>query len=156
GAQGSATRLTPSFRSPVGHGVPARGQSAYLARTRRVAPGPTAAVVRIAAFLAARGDAIARFMIPVDLRRHDDGLRSTANLSLPLFLDVAPGQRWWEVNARLLTGLLECAELNEMASSGLASVPEFVSRTLQRGIRELGARTGRNVVSGLISHVGRF
>jgi len=156
GVDGEPTRLAPSFRSPVGHGVPARGEPAYLTRMRTVGSTPAAAVARIGASLAGHADSTARFMIPVDLRRHDDDLRSTANLSLPLFLDVEPGQQWWEVNARLLTGLLERAELNEMSSSGLASAPEIVSRTLQRGMRELGARLGRNLVSGLISHVGRF
>ncbi|WP_280502824.1 non-ribosomal peptide synthetase [Nocardia farcinica] len=156
GARGTPTPLVPLFRSPVGHGVPASGQPAYLTRARVIESAPAAVVARVAAILAAKSASTSRFMVPVDLRRHDSALRSTANLSLPLFLDVEPGQRWWEVNARLLNGLLERAELDEMSSTGLSTPPDLVSRTMQRLMGQLGARLGRNLVSGLISHVGRF
>ncbi|GAA3139817.1 hypothetical protein GCM10010466_33640 [Planomonospora alba] len=155
GAKGSPTPLAPRFSSALGHGAPVRGEPAYLTRLRTVRAAPPAAVARIAAVLARHSATPSRFMIPIDLRRHDPGLRSTANLSLPLFLDATPGQRWWEINDQLLTGLLERRELNEMASAGLAEAPAVLSRTIQRGMRRLGAHFGRNVVSGLISHIGR-
>ena len=156
GAKGRPTRLVPKFSSALGHGAPMRGERAYLTRVLTVHGTPRPAVARLAAILAGHVAAPSRFMVPVDLRRHDPALRSTANLSLPLFLDVTPGQGWQEINGQLLKGLMERRELKEMASAGLADAPPVLSRTMQRLMRQLGARLGRNLVSALITNVGRI
>jgi hypothetical protein len=156
GAKGDPTRLVPRFSSALGHGAPMRGEPAYLTRVCTVRATPRPAVARLAAILARHVAAPSRFMVPVDLRRHDPELRSTANLSLPLFLDVTPGQEWQEINGQLLKGLMERRELNEMASAGLADAPPVLSRMMQRLMRQLGARLGRNLVSALITNVGRI
>jgi hypothetical protein len=93
-------------------------------------------------------------MIPIDLRRHDRALRSTANLALPLFLDVSPGESWETISARMRTGLREKRELNELDNGKLSMFPAAVIRGILRGSNWLGARLNRNMVSATVSHMG--
>ncbi|MBB5911858.1 hypothetical protein BJY24_000725 [Nocardia transvalensis] len=156
GAPGRPTPMAPRFRSAVGHGRQDPGVARHLLRHRTIdATGP-GAVARIAGMLATEAGTPQRIMVPVDLRRHDPELRSTANLALPLFLDVAPGQNWPEINAEKRIGLRERRELNQMASTGLANVPPAVGRAILRTTNWLGSRYGRNLASATVSHMGRF
>lgn len=112
-------------------------------------------VPRICAILAGSTRGTSRFMIPVDLRRHDPALRSTANLALPLFLDVAPGESWEAVAGRMRDGLDEGRELNQMDNGGLSRFPRALVRCTLRASNRLGAHLGRNMVSATVSHMGR-
>lgn len=152
---GRPTVLAPRHRSPVGHGRPRCGEPEYLIRRRTLRTTSPALVARLTAVLADHVEGPARVMVPVDMRRHAPEVRSTANLSLPLFLDAEPGTPWPAVNSRLLAGLLGRRELDESGSDGLTVLPPVVSRVLQRLAYQLGARTGRNLVSALVSHLGR-
>ncbi|QNG20516.1 non-ribosomal peptide synthetase [Rhodococcus triatomae] len=154
GASGAPTRLVPTRPSPFGRAAPGGGP-VFLLRHRSVAARVPAVVAKVAAVIAEHCADTARIMVPVDLRRHDPGIRSTANLALPLFLDVAPGQGWDEVNAQLLAGMVERRELNEMEGGGLSAIPQPVTRGILRAAHAIGARTGRNVVSGIVSHAGQ-
>ncbi|NLG55407.1 MAG: non-ribosomal peptide synthetase [Rhodococcus sp.] len=96
-----------------------------------------------------------RIMVPVDLRRHDPELRSTANLALPLFLDVTPGQNWEEINAQLLKGMTLRQELSEIEGSGLSAIPGWITRGMLRSAHTLGGLTGSNAASAIVSHAGK-
>ncbi|MFE6858179.1 non-ribosomal peptide synthetase [Nocardia sp. NPDC057668] len=154
GIPGSPTSMVPNFRSPIGHGAAIAGRP-FLLRHRAL-PGVSPAIVaRIGEIVAAATGSRARLMIPVDLRRHDAELRSTANLTLPLFLDTEPGEGWREINARMLAGLMRRDELNQMKNPGLEQVPAPIAKGIIRTVDKLGRRTGRNLCSAIISHAGK-
>ncbi|GAB0103858.1 hypothetical protein JMUB6875_28320 [Nocardia sp. JMUB6875] len=156
GAPGRPTLMLPRFRSAVGHGRQERGEHRHLLRTRTIhATGP-GALMRVAALLAEEGGPLSRIMIPVDIRRHDPTLRSTANLALPLFLDVRPGVDWQQLNEIKRAGLKENRELNQMDNGGLKYLPQAAGRGLLRTLNVLGARTGLNLASATVSHMGRY
>ncbi|MFE3000569.1 peptide synthetase [Nocardia sp. NPDC059246] len=156
GAPGRPTLMLPRFRSAVGHGRQDPDEPRHLLRTRTIhATGP-GALMRVAALLAEEGGPISRIMIPVDIRRHDPELRSTANLALPLFLDVRPGMDWKQLNEIKRAGLKENRELNQMDNGGLKYLPQAAGRGLLRTLNLLGSRTGRNLASATVSHMGRY
>ncbi|SDD97052.1 non-ribosomal peptide synthetase [Rhodococcus tukisamuensis] len=154
GMRGKPTTLVPTRRSPLGVTGRAPRDARFTWRHRTVPGTTTGAVARISAVLADAVGRPTRIMVPVDLRRHDPTIRSTANLALPLFLDVAPGQSWSEVNAQLLVGLVEGRELNEMDNGGLAKLPAAVTRAILEAAHRLGAHADRNLVAAIVSHAG--
>ncbi|MGW4713749.1 peptide synthetase [Nocardia sp. NPDC004260] len=154
GAAGRPTLVLPTFQAPSGHGRQDPAAPRWLLRHRTIEATGRGIVARVAAILAEESETKSRFMIPVDLRRHDPGLRSTANLALPLFLDVAPGEDWEAVRERMRVGLREKRELNELDNGKLSKFPDAVIRTVLRGSNWLGARLNRNMVSATVSHMG--
>ncbi|EME15288.1 non-ribosomal peptide synthetase [Rhodococcus triatomae] len=155
GSSGKPTTLMPTRRSPLGASGSPPKQGPFLWRHRSVPGVAAASVARISAVLADVVGERIRVMIPVDLRRHDPALRSTANLALPLFLDVAPGEPWSKTHTRILVHMAEKRELAEMDNGGLARLPAPVARAVLRGAHRLGAHADRNVVSALVSHAGQ-
>ncbi|MGW6378394.1 non-ribosomal peptide synthetase [Rhodococcus sp. NPDC055112] len=154
GIDGKPTALIPTARSPFGRARPAPGESDFLWRRRTVEGTSPAVVARIAELITAAVGGKTRIMIPVDLRRHDKGLRSTANLALPLFLDATPGDGWSRIHAQLLRGMVESRELGEMNNGGLQQMPVWMARSILRAGMSIGARTGGNLVSAIVSHTG--
>ncbi|MFI2280481.1 peptide synthetase [Nocardia beijingensis] len=154
GAPGRPTLVLPTFKAPSGRGRQDPAAPRWLLRHRTIEATGKGIVARVAAILAGESDAKSRFMIPVDLRRHDPALRSTANLALPLFLDVAPGEDWETVRERMRGGLRDRRELNELDNGKLSKFPDAVLRTVLRGSNWLGARLNRNMVSATVSHMG--
>lgn len=153
---GRPTRLLPTRRGPLGRTGPAPADRAFHWRHRQISSTTPAAVARVCARLAERTEGASRFMVPVDLRRHRPELRSTANLSLPLFVDVESGAAWPAVHAQVLRRLSAGRELAEMDNGGLARLPGGVSRGILRTANRLGARRDRNLVSAIVSHAGRI
>lgn len=156
GAPGRPAAMVPRYRSAVGRGRQRRGEARHLMRHRRIAAAGPGALARVCALLAAETPGTSRIMMPVDLRRHDPALRSTANLALPLFLDLAPGTDWTAVKERIKTGLRERRELNQLANTKITLVPDPVNRGVLHTTNWLGARFGRNLASATVSHMGRF
>ncbi|BDU06279.1 peptide synthetase [Nocardia cyriacigeorgica] len=156
GAPGKPTLMLPKYRSAVGHGRQMPGEPRHLLRRRTIASSAPGAVAKIAALLAEQTPGTSRIMMPVDLRRHDPQLRSTANLALPLFFDITAGTTWTEINAIKRDGLARRLELNQMDNSGLAEIPQPAGRALLHTLNWLGARFGRNLASATVSHMGRF
>ncbi|MFI9637434.1 peptide synthetase [Nocardia sp. NPDC051929] len=154
GAAGRPTLVLPTFQAPSGRGSQDPAAPRWLLRHRTIEATGRGIVARVAAILAEESETKSRFMIPVDLRRHDPGLRSTANLALPLFLDVAPGEDWETVRERMRVGLREKRELNELDNGKLSKFPDAVIRTALRGSNWLGARLNRNMVSATVSYMG--
>ncbi|MEU6558700.1 peptide synthetase [Nocardia nova] len=156
GTSGRPAAMIPRFRAATGHGRQDPGIPRHLLRRRTIEATGPGAVARVSALLAEHAGTASRIMVPVDLRRHDPELRSTANLALPLFLDIRPGQDWRQVRDRMRADLRARTELNQMASSAIANAPHAVGRTILRTTNALGARFGRNLASATVSHMGRF
>lgn len=156
GAPGKPTAMVPRYRSAVGRGRQRRGVARHLLRHRSIDAAGPGALARVCALLAAETPGTSRIMMPVDLRRHDPELRSTANLALPLFLDVEPGRDWTHIKEQIKTGLHERRELNQLANTRITLVPDVVNRGVLHTTNWLGARFGRNLASATVSHMGRF
>ncbi|WP_433205889.1 peptide synthetase [Nocardia sp. CA-107356] len=156
GALGRPPLVLPLFPSAAGSGRQDPAASPWLLRHRSIPMTGKGTVARIAAMLATAAGARSRFMIPVDMRRHAPGIRSTANLALPLFLDVEPGADWRVINADKRIGLQQNRELNQLDNGGLSHLPPFVVRAVLRATNWAGSRLGRNIVSATLSHTGRF
>ncbi|MFD3747840.1 peptide synthetase [Nocardia sp. NPDC058633] len=156
GAPGKPTPMVPRYRAAVGRGRQRRDLAPHLLRHRRIETTRAGALARVCALLAAETPGTSRIMMPVDLRRHDPALRSTANLALPLFLDIEPGHDWAVVKDQIKAGLRERRELNQLANTKVALVPDLVNRGVLRTTNWFGARFGRNLASATVSHMGRF
>ncbi|WP_265443693.1 hypothetical protein [Flexivirga meconopsidis] len=90
------------------------GRPVWTQRTITVG-GQAGVAARIAVAVARRAprpgtDGDARVVIPVDMRRHDKSVRSTANLSAPIFLDVDATDDWSAVHGDLLVALMSAKE----------------------------------------------
>ncbi|MFJ2838165.1 peptide synthetase [Nocardia sp. NPDC087230] len=156
GAPGKPAAMVPRYRSATGRGRQRRGVARHLLRHRRIDAAGPGALARVCALLAAETPGTSRIMMPVDLRRHDPALRSTANLALPLFLDIESGRDWTWVKEQIKTGLRERRELNQLANTRITLVPDPVNRGVLHTTNWLGARWGRNLASATVSHMGRF
>ncbi|MFF0389901.1 hypothetical protein ACFYS8_14595 [Kitasatospora sp. NPDC004615] len=101
---------------------PADGTALWLRRS--VAATPSAATARIGAavsrLLAAESG---RLIIPVDLRRHDREVRSTANLTSQLVLDLHREDRWNRLHSQLLAAMLRKREVAALERDFLRSNP---------------------------------
>ncbi|QIS04659.1 peptide synthetase [Nocardia brasiliensis] len=155
GAPGRQTLVLPTYRSAIGTGRQDPNAVRWLLRHRTIDATGKGIVARVSAILAEATGAKSRFMVPVDLRRHDPALRSTGNLALPLFLDVRPGESWEAVSAQMRTGLQDKRELNQLDNGGLSKFPPAVIRAVLRASNWLGARCNRNMVSATVSHMGK-
>jgi hypothetical protein len=140
--------------SPLG----ARGGEASCLWKRRSLQGEHPGLVaKLAAILTeASGLAALRFLVPVDMRRHDATLRSTGNLSLPIYLDAGQGERWEQLHERLLTALAERRELAKDGMEGVvATLPIWSLTALLDAFHAVQRRKGRFFNSGILSHLGR-
>ncbi|MFC6010590.1 peptide synthetase [Nocardia lasii] len=156
GAPGTPTPLVPRYRTAVGRGRQRRHAPRHLLRHRIIGAAGPGALARVCALLAAEIPGPSRIMMPVDLRRHDPALHSTANLALPLFLDITPGSDWLRVKEQIKTGLRENRELDQLANTRITLVPDVINRGVLHTTNWLGARAGRNLASATVSHMGGF
>ncbi|KJK49243.1 hypothetical protein UK23_14830 [Lentzea aerocolonigenes] len=114
-----------------------------------VAGNHAGVVARIATAIASTADG-ARVMVPVDLRRHTDA-RSTANLALPILLDVVAGADWSTVHTGLLTALAERREL--AVPGGLRTIAHRAPNAVLRSLLRRAAGRGYPC-SAVVSHLG--
>ncbi|MGW3322192.1 non-ribosomal peptide synthetase [Streptomyces virginiae] len=152
------TRPTPAppRRSPLGS-ADGGGRPLRTLWLRRTLPGRHSALTaRLAQALADATRLDTRVMVPVDLRRHRPEIAATGNLSLPLFLDLRPGQEWTAAHTLLLTALAGNGELAAGFETALAPLPRPVTATLLRTAQAVASRTDRHLASAVVSHLGRL
>ncbi|GFH38408.1 hypothetical protein [Streptomyces pacificus] len=91
---------------------------------RRIPARPSAITARVAAALSRSITAdTGRLIVPVDLRRHDPSVRSTANLTSRLVLDVHRDDDWKRVHGELIRALLRKHEVASLAGDFRRSNP---------------------------------
>ena len=95
-----------------------------------------------------------RFFVPVDLRRHQPGLRSTVFLSLALQLDVAPGTGWEEIHRELLTGLAERQEITYRTPTWIGRLPLPLVRVITGLMGKDSARKQRYLGTAYVTNLG--
>ncbi|WP_405942696.1 amino acid adenylation domain-containing protein [Streptomyces sp. NBC_00207] len=156
GSTGPRPTPSPPRRSPLGTG----SRDSRPPRTlwlRRTLPGRHLALTaRLAQALTDAARLDTRVMVPVDLRRHCPGIEATGNLSLPLFLDLRPGEDWTAAHTRLLTALAGGRELAAGFETALAPLPLPVTAGLLRAAQAVASRTDRHLASAVVSHLGRL
>ncbi|MBW5486593.1 non-ribosomal peptide synthetase [Streptomyces bambusae] len=144
----------PDQRSPLGRFGPGPERTLWL---RRTLPGHHPALTaRLAQALTDSVGRGTRVMVPVDLRRHRSGPPATGNLTLPLFLDLAPGRDWAAGHAELLAALAEGRELAAGFEAGLAPLPLPATGLLLRAAQAATRRADRHLASAVVSHLGRI
>ncbi|MFD9825394.1 AMP-binding protein, partial [Streptomyces violascens] len=152
GPTGQRPRLGIDWRSPL-HGR----AGAHVVWRRRTVPGKHPALVaKVAAAVAGASDSSSRIMVPVDLRRHTPELASTANLTLPLFLDIPPGADPDAVHRRLLNALADRRELAPGHEAALARLPLGASAALVRASRAATRARHRYLATAIVSNGGRL
>ncbi|PZT75496.1 hypothetical protein [Streptomyces sp. AC1-42W] len=103
-----AARLT-GLPAIIGEGEP--GERPLWLR-RRVAATPSGTTARAAAALSRHlATDTGRLIVPVDLRRHDPAMRSTANLTSQLVLDLRRDDSWKRVHSTLIRALMAKTEV---------------------------------------------
>ncbi|WP_051779439.1 amino acid adenylation domain-containing protein [Streptomyces sp. NRRL S-241] len=156
GSSGPRPMPGPPRRSPLGTGSGDRRPLRTL-WLRRTLPGRHPALTaRLAQALTDAARLDTRVMVPVDLRRHRPGIAATGNLSLPLFLDLRPGEDWTAAHTRLLTALAERRELAAGFETSLVPLPLPVTAGLLRTAQAVASRTDRHLASAVVSHLGRL
>ncbi|MFJ1757497.1 hypothetical protein [Kitasatospora sp. NPDC088134] len=111
----------PGWPAILGQG-PADGTALWLRRS--VAATPSAATARIGAAVSELLAADAgRLIVPVDLRRHDPAVRSTANLTSQLVLDLHREDRWNRLHSQLLAAMLRKREVAALERDFLRNNP---------------------------------
>ncbi|WP_306189514.1 hypothetical protein [Streptomyces sp. MK5] len=111
----------PGLPAILGAG-PADGTPLWL--RRRVPARPSAVTARVAAALSRHlaGDT-GRLVVPVDLRRHDRSVRSTANLTSQLVLDFRREEEWKALHGRIVRALLAKREVAALSRDFLRRNP---------------------------------
>ncbi|MGX1850033.1 non-ribosomal peptide synthetase [Streptomyces sp. NPDC055299] len=145
--------VTPRWRSPlagVRRSHPPRWQRRTLHGTH---PG---LVAKTAAALADLTPGDTRVMVPVDLRRHRPQLRSTANLSLPVFLDGTAGDPWEQWHEQLLRALAERRELSAGEEESAIRLPLGPLAGLLTAAHTATTAAGRHPCSALVTTLGRI
>lgn len=128
----------------------------FLVRRRTIAGIHPALVAKLAAVITEfSGHRHTSHLVPVDLRRHDATIDSTANLALPIFLDARAGQDWRVLDKHLLAALFERRDLMSGTERLATRLPiELLGRTL-RVLGAVSARLDRNLATAIISHFGK-
>lgn len=97
----------------------------------------------------------ARFLVPVNIRRHQPSILSYSNLSLPIYLEVYPGERAGDINAKLLH---EIHQNNELAKDKLELFGRIAPAPLLKKIikRKTKSAQRKNTfpLSGFLSDLG--
>lgn len=153
GRTGQRPRLGLDRRSPLG----GRPGNESVWRRRTVAGRHPALAAKVAAAVAgAVTGSAARIMVPVDLRRHAPGVSSTANLALPVFLDIAAGHGPDAVHRRLLHALASRQELASGTEAALARLPLGAAAALVGASRTATTARNRYLASAIVSNAGRL
>lgn len=97
----------------------------------------------------------ARFLIPVNIRRHSPNFKSFANLSLPVYLEANQTENAKVIQAKLLH---EIQENNELAKNNLEYFGKITPSVLLKNIvkRKIKSAQEKNVfpMSGFLSDLG--
>ncbi|MCB9779856.1 MAG: hypothetical protein H6742_14925 [Alphaproteobacteria bacterium] len=110
----------------------------------------------VAAHARAVQPGMVRLDVPVDLRRHRPGLRSTANLTGLVRLHVHPDDRVDQLAARLAAAIDKGEQADVVhAAEGVRMVPLWLAAWAARREAAQGAARGRYTASGTVTNLGR-
>jgi hypothetical protein len=153
-------RTRPPLKSDCAPLTASRARGVSTVVWKRVTlEGPTQSLVaRIAVELARYArrfhPGITRVMVPVDLRNYRRELRSTGNMTYPIFLDVPPERGWRDLQKEILKrlGAKEPMRLDP-AEKILPWLPMWLVTIIYRLWLAGHRRSGRYPFSALVTHV---
>lgn len=129
--------------------------SGFVCSEASFTEGHTGFVAKTAACLMARahmqGHQTLRFMIPVDLRGKLPHIRTTANMTSPLIIDVHAGDKWEHIYANIIKAL---QDNQERAVSSLDRIYALLPPFALAGIHKLCLARKKFPFSATISHIG--
>ncbi|WP_331744267.1 amino acid adenylation domain-containing protein (plasmid) [Streptomyces sp. NBC_01136] len=145
-----------AWSSPLGR-LP-RKPSGIVWRRRSVDGSHPAATAKVAAAVAEvyGPDGNGRFLVPVDLRRHAPGIRSTAWLSQAFVLDVNAGDSWQEVHGHAIKALADGAELAVRTDPKMLKTPLPLIRMFTSAVGRAAVRKNRYSALSLVTHLGTY
>ncbi len=99
-----------------------------------------------------------RFMVPTDIRRHQNNANLVSNLVLPIFIEASFDDNWQDVNTNFLCKVQNNEELN------ICSVKHFGYRFIPQIIRKFAINLLLKIknslkdfpAGGILSHLGRI
>lgn len=116
-------------------------------------------ISKVACWYGKETNSKAKFLIPVNLRRHlraaDTGNLFLSNLSLPIYLHVQPNQSEEEIKADLLQSLLRKDELSVDPKEKWLRLmsTSMIKRLLRFSVKKI-KRSGKYPISGFLSDLG--
>lgn len=93
-----------------------------------------------------------RVLVPVDLRRHDPGVISTANLSAPLYLEARPATPWKRNQGQILRAMVHGDELRALTAHFVTDNP--MARSIEEA--RTAGRDGLFPCIAIVSDHGRL
>lgn len=118
---------------------------------------PSCMVARIAEMITKHSFSFQnRFLIPVDIRRHDNSHLSNSNLTLPIFLETTKEDSWTHIHQNLLNRLQDNQEMNlSSADLGLMTkIPQFLLKSGIHAMNVFQWIANRQLLGGVISNLG--
>ena len=116
-------------------------------------------VARLAVVLAREfNEEQVKFMIPVDIRRHNLDNNYSGNLTLPVFLDVDKKDTYKKVNSDLLMKLKNHDELNIKNTKYFKydHIPKIIRKSALKVAFKFVKNKDKFVAGGIISHIGKL
>lgn len=98
-----------------------------------------------------------RFMIPTDIRRHKEKKKYLSNLVLPTFINASSGEKWEDINGKMLYELKNKNELNIKSAKhfNYNLIPKFIRKSLLKLMINQKSKKNEFPIGGIISHLGR-
>lgn len=99
-----------------------------------------------------------KFMIAVDIRRHDNSIFCTSNLALPIFLETNKNESWQEINGNYLLQLKNSSELNEnnVKLNFITLCPSKLRNSLIKSLKKMQDFKKKYLFGGIISSMGKI
>ncbi|MCT4607319.1 MAG: non-ribosomal peptide synthetase [Marinisporobacter sp.] len=97
-----------------------------------------------------------KFLIPVDMRRHNKNIISTGNLTLPILIETHKGENWKDINAKMIDALKNAKELN-LRNADFGPLTKLPRKFLKNSIRLLNFYQNfiqKHMIGGSISFLG--
>lgn len=98
---------------------------------------------------------VTKWMIPVDLRRHDKKLRCDSNLTLPIFLMISEVDNLLDIKGKYLFALKDKNELSPDNAKliGISVLPRILIKCFLNGVKAIIYRKKKFPISGLVSFI---
>ena len=97
------------------------------------------------------------FMVPVDLRRHDNSIQTTANFSYPLFINIKKNSSWQTIHQNILQQLIEKKELSiDFKDSSMEKLSFSLLRIGVNFFTKFIGKRKKHLVSAIISNLGKI
>lgn len=147
--------LRPKYNSPVPLNREYGVTPSFIIR-KTIKGTDSHIIAKIISFLGRDVDS-SLFMIPVDLRRHQDAENSVRNLSLPIFINQNKQESWISIQEKIIHALQKEQEISEDGSEAILSlIPFGLLRYILKKLIRYQDKNNKFLMTSLISHLGKI